>query len=255
MTRLWVVVALPACFRLADEVFPRVRAHAARHLVSTGHSQTQAARAVGVSQAMVSRYLSRPSDEDPLIHRLADELVTGSEASWCALLEAVDDGALTDLLEAERALMAAPPLRVMPQVGLNMARARPQATSPADVFAFPARIVEAGGRLVRPLPPSLGGSRHLAEGLLGLRRQRPGIAALANVRGGLDVEAALTRLDVPWLRLPTGSDLASRLCATQPDTILFHDAGGVGIEPCLYVAGARATDVSALILRLHQEVP
>ncbi|MEA3166241.1 MAG: hypothetical protein QOJ26_1110, partial [Thermoplasmata archaeon] len=111
-------MTVPACLRLADEVFPRVRAIAVRRLVEQGWSQSRAGDAVGLSQAMVSRHLATREPDDPMAQRLADDLVrslvspeaTGSAhgpSDWCTTLTVGQDrpggeDALRDLLAAER---------------------------------------------------------------------------------------------------------------------------------------------------------
>ena len=259
---------LPGCLRLADDVFPRVRAHAARRLVEAGWSQQRAGQAVGLSQAMVSKHLSAPPPADPLVDRLATEFArealeptAGTGPSpWCGTLTAATQrpgaqAALDDLLAAEAALVAAPPLRLLPQVGVNVAVAVQGAAGPQDVLAFPARLVEAHGRLLRPAPPTFGGSGHLARLLLASGKRFPH-RALANVRGGPDVLAAARRLG--WSvaaveRTTRGTDEAPILAALAaarkaPDAV--HDPGAVGLEPCLYVAGPDAASVARSILRL-----
>lgn len=276
-------MTVPACLRLADDVFPRVRALAARRLVAGGWSQERAGRAVGLSQAMVSRHLAAAEPDDPLARRLADDLVAAllaeaagaggtapaaeGPSAWCGTLTVGQErpggqDALRDLLEAERLLRDANPLRVMPQVGLNLARAVPGAASAADVLAFPGRLVEAGGRIVSPAPPAFGGSSHLAGVLLELRAAGAPALALANVRGGADALAAAKRLG--WTvaavrRGPAngtgggGTGDAPVLAAARaaPLAHALHDAGAVGLEPCLYVAGADARDAARRILQLH----
>lgn len=259
---------LPACLRLADEVFPRVRAHAARRLADAGWSQARIGQSLGLSQAMVSKHLASPPPSDALVERLADELAqealapdTQHETSpWCATLTQAQDrpgaeAALQDFLAAERALLAQPPLRLVPQVGLNLALALAGAEGPGDVLAFPGRLVEASGRLVRPAPPAFGGSGHLARVLLALRR-RNGHHALANVRGGADVVAKARRLgwSVHVVDRPAADaqeDLLLQALAAKgkaPDAV--HDPGAVGLEPCLYVSGPDARSVAARILQL-----
>jgi predicted fused transcriptional regulator/phosphomethylpyrimidine kinase len=272
-------MTVPACLRLADDVFPRVRALAARRLVAGGWSQERAGRAVGLSQAMVSRHLAAAEPDDPLARRLAEDLVAALQAesaraaapadgpsAWCGTLTVGQErpggpDALRDLLEAERLLREANPLRLMPQVGLNVARAVPGAASAADVLAFPGRLVEAGGRIVSPAPPAFGGSSHLAGVLLALRAANAPAFALANVRGGADSLAAAKRLGwaVATVRRDRagggaggGSDapvLAAARGAAAADAL--HDAGAVGLEPCLYVAGRDARDAARRILQLH----
>jgi predicted fused transcriptional regulator/phosphomethylpyrimidine kinase len=269
-------MTVPACLRLADEVFPRVRAIAVHRLVGQGWSQSRAGDAVGLSQAMVSRHLSTRVPEDPVAQRLAEDLCAALESpptpatgpsAWCSTLTVGQDrpggeAALADLLTAERSLRAAPPLRVMPQVGLNVARALPSAASADDVLAFPGRLVEAGGgRIVSPAPPAFGGSGHLARCLLAVRRAQPGILALANVRGGNDVQAAAKRLGWTVVRVArstkgTGTGEAPVLAAMGKGraTQAWHDPGAVGLEACLYVAGSDAAEVAARIAALDAEV-
>lgn len=276
-------MTVPACLRLADEVFPRVRALAARCLVAHGWSQQRAGQAVGLSQAMVSRHLAAAEPDDPVAQRLADDLVasllqptsepsepTHGPSAWCATLtigqERVGgDDALRDLLAAEHALREANPLRLMPQVGLNLARAVPTAATADDVLAFPGRLVEAGGRILSPAPPAFGGSGHLARVLLALRGARADALALANVRGGGDVVAAAKGLGwrVAVVRRDRNGIAAARRPADQEAAVLaaaqsagraaeaLHDPGAVGLEPCLYVPGRDAGEAAARILQLH----
>jgi predicted fused transcriptional regulator/phosphomethylpyrimidine kinase len=269
-------MTVPACLRLADEVFPRVRAIAARRLVELGWSQGRAGEAVGLSQAMVSRHLSTREPDDPVAQRLADDLVQALVApqpagsahgpsDWCTTLtvgqdRAGGDEALRDLLSAERALRAGNPVRLMPQVGLNVARAIPEARSVDDVLAFPGRLVEAGGRILNPAPPAFGGSGHLARVLLARREAQPRTAALANVRAGRDVLAAAKRLGWAVATVSRGkaaaADEAPVLASARasPKAVALHDPGAVGLEPCLYVAGADAAEVASRILQLHDSL-
>lgn len=261
---------LPPCFHLADEVFPKVRAQAARRLVARGWSQTRAAQALGLSQAMVSRHVATPPPPpDQLVDRLTAELEAGLLADapapagpspWCAALSVPgNDAPLQDLLEAERLLREGAPLRVVPQIGLNLARALPGATTPEQVLSFPGRIVAAGGRLVAPAPPELGASGHLARCLLRLRARDPAAFAIANVRGGPDLAKAAQRLG--WsvaqvgARRGQGTDEAVLRAidrAADPHTV--HDPGAVGLEPCLYLAGPDARSVARRILDLDAQV-
>ncbi len=260
-------MTVPACLRLADEVFPKVRAAAARRLVAEGWSQARAAKAVGLSQAMVSRHVAAAVELDPLVAALADSLAeevlhpqaAHGPSPWCATLTVGQvrpggDAALADLLAAERLLRAANPIALVPQVGLNLARALPTSVSPDDVLAFPGRLVEAGGRLVSPVPPAFGGSGHLARCLLRLRLRDPGTLALANVRGGPKVAAAAKRLGLKVTVLAGDGGAEERFARAAdaaralPDA--FHDPGAVGLEPCLYLLAPDAQSAARRILAL-----
>ena len=254
-------MALPACFHLADDVFPRVRAEAARRLVAEGRSQRDAAHAVGVSQALVRTHIARAQDDDPLVLRLADDLAagrTGAPDAWCDLLATRagdrEQAALADLLAAERRLLDANPLKLMPQIGINIARALPGAAGPQDVLAFPARLAEAAGRIVRPAPPALGASNHLSRCLLTLR-QHHDVCAIANVRGGPDVAIAVKNAGHALAELAPGDDVDARFAAAAPHATVLHDPGHVGIEPCLYIAGPTAGAVLDTLLSIHEALP
>ena len=261
-------MAVPACLRLADDVLPRVRARAARLLVADGWSQTRAAEVLGVTQAMVSKYLSTPArGDEALLERLAEEVVRSARepapasgpSAWCGLLSvgegrAGSEAALEDLLAAERMLRRDPPLRLVPQIGINLARALPGSQAPEEILAFPGRLVEAGGRLVSPAPPAFGGSGHLARALLHFRSRDAALLALASVRGGPDVRHALAPALLELRRRPkepdTEAPIRRALDGASRVPRFLHDAGGHGIEPCLYVAGPDARGVAAAILEL-----
>lgn len=240
-------VALPACFHLAEDLFPRVRAHAAHQWRSAGWSQTRIAAQLGVSQAMVSKYLRQLPQADALAQRLAADLVVEDASfNWCETLEptvrrAGARAAMDDLLAAEARLLAAAPVHLVPEVGLNMARALPDAASSDDVLAYPARIVAAGDQLVRPISPAFGASRHLAGVLLAMRETNPAITAVANVRPPAGVQAA---------RVDRTTDAADPIVAAAAGVTTLHDPGAFGIEPALYVAGTSAAHVVDQLLSL-----
>lgn len=257
-------VPVPACLRLADRVFPRVRAESARRLLGAGWSQTRTAEALGVSQAMVSKYAARQDGEDDaMVLRLADDLVqelqdpvpADGPSPWCTVLTAVPDRpggqeALQDLLAAEQRLRSKPPLRLVPQIGMNLVRALPGAGGPGEVLGYPARIVGAGDRVLPPAPPELGASDHLARCLLALQAIDPAVQALGSVRGGSDVRAAV---DGPVLEMGPGDDRTAAFEAAlegRPAPFI-HDPGAFGIEPCLYVAGRDAVETAARIHAIH----
>ncbi len=257
-------MAVPACLRLADETFPKVRAAAARRLVAAGWSQARTAEALGLSQPMVSRHLTAPVSGDALVEALAQELCdeamrpTPSQgpSAWCSTLSIGQerpggDVALADLLGAERALRDANPVALVPQVGMNLARALPAAAKPEDVLAFPGRLVEINGKLVAPAPPSFGGSGHLARCLLELRKRDADQLALANVRGGKEVAAAARRLGWKVATLDGDGDAETRFrrAAAKPADA-YHEPGAVGLEACLYIPGRDAIRVAAAILSL-----
>lgn len=260
---------LPPCFHLADEVFPQVRAEAARRLAAQGWSQVRIAQAVHLSQGMVSKHVAaKGTSKDPLVHRLVDELLAELEAGtrsrrspWCDTLSLGEgrpgaEAALADLLQAETRLRQAAPLRLMPQIGLNIARALADSRTPEDILSYPGRLVDVGGALVPPAPPAFGASGHLARCLLALRQREPSLFALANVHGGKRAAAAAAKAGFALIRIkpdPKGGSEAAFgrtvRAAAKLNPFLLDDRTP-GVEPCLYVAGRDAREVAARILAL-----
>ncbi|HVL88462.1 MAG TPA: thiamine-phosphate synthase family protein [Candidatus Thermoplasmatota archaeon] len=267
-------MGLAAFLATTEALAPLVRALASRELAREGWSQDRIAQALGVTQSMVSRYLAaKPPPADALAARLAEELCrelqdppSARPDAWAALvLETARSGAddaLHDLLEAERALAAAAPLALVPQIGINLARAAQDATDPSRVAAFPGRIVEAAGRLVAPAPPAFGASDHLARCLLRARARDPAVQAMGSVRGGDDARRAAAReglapVDVSRRREARGdpdADFAAAVRAARPPILAVHDPGAFGIEPCLYVAGPSARDVARRIVAIERNL-
>lgn len=263
-------MAMPACFLLADDVFPRVRAEAARRMVESGWSQMKAAGALRVSQAMVSKYVGRPRvEEDGTVLRLADELMRTVEApttyegpsSWCQTLSPIQDepesqDALSDILAAEQQLLAVPPMDLIPQIGLNLARSRPSAIGLGGILAFPGRMVAAGDRLVSPVPPAWSASTHLGTALLALQTTRPEILALSNVRGNDRIVAAAESVGIKVERLKRSErrgDEPVIECFAQGHQCVY-DAGAMGIEPCLYVAAESAIEVVETLHKIQSKL-
>lgn len=277
---------LPPCLAVGDDLFPQVRAAVARRLAGEGWSQMRVARALGISQAMVSRHVATPAHAmPPLARRLAEELhadvagrppgagpraaapaptAQGEVPAWCSLVAAASDPpraeALSDLLEAEAALRAANPIRLVPQIGLNLARSLAGAKAPGDVLAFPGRIVEAGGRLVSPAAPAPGGSGHLARCLLHVQGHDATTLGMASARGGPPVRSAARGLGwhVAEISGRRGPDMEAAFrravdrhvqrTGALPDAV--HDPGAVGLEPCLYVPGPDARAATRKLLQL-----
>ncbi len=227
------------------------------------------AKAIGISQGLVSKHVAaKPLAAEPLITRLTAELLLDLEAgtptsasAWCTTLTITDatpggDQAVADVLAAEAMLSSAMPLRLMPQIGLNIARALPDSQTPQDVLSYPGRLVDAGGNLVAPAPPAFGASGHLARCLLHLRGRDPSLMALANVRGGSEAMRAAKKLG--WRVVEIAADRRGDAEApfrravdgeAKPPTVL-HDGKAIGIEPCLYVAAVDATALARLVVQL-----
>ncbi len=210
---------------------------------------------------MVSKYAAKPSDDDALVLRMTEDLLQSLErpedgaSLWCQTLVPATTGepakaALNDLLAAERTLVADPPLSVVPQIGMNIAVAPPEATAPEDILAFPGRMVAAGDRLVSPVPPAWGASKHLAACLLALA-PRSGVRAIANILADADTVAAAQALGLNPVQIDRGAVDHGVLRAFSDGATCVHDPGAHGIEPCLYITGETAEAVAEHIQSIH----
>ncbi|MBI2076962.1 MAG: hypothetical protein HYT80_01130 [Euryarchaeota archaeon] len=100
--------AAPACFNAISRAMPLLRAETARRLVREGLHQERIAEHLGVSQAMVSKYLRRPPrGETVLSPKMVEELVDasvrvalaeesrGRVPAWCPLCTSLCDAGLS----------------------------------------------------------------------------------------------------------------------------------------------------------------
>lgn len=237
-------MALPACFQLAD-LYPRVKAEAARKLLEEGWSQSKAATELQVSQAMVSKYAAKDGDGDPVVQALTKQLLrhvteSAPHAEWCDTARpfAGQETQFQDFANAEVLLLDASP-DVMPQIGVNLALLVDNA-----VLDYPSRLTAKHGQWIRTAPAELGGDGHLAHRLRAMHQANPNIRALANIRGGEDIRAKISCDE----QEPGENGFQQTLHA---NVTAVHDPGDFGIEPCLYVGGTSATDVATRIIQVQ----
>lgn len=269
---------LPPCFRLAERVFPLVRQDAAARLAASGHSQAEIGRRLGVSQAMVSKYLKngapRPQEEDQwIVHQMAQEisqldvqtpppdahshdtvdnpwcralaLTTGEHQEERRRLVATLLGVLNRLQETHLAALT-------PAVGINLAGALPHARARSDVAAFPGRLAWVQGTLRAHAPPEFGASNHLASVLIHAQRDAPGVRLVMNLAGTGDVlDAARKSGETLVQGHPKKRDEAGVVRFTAPSVeFALVDPGGFGIEPALYLVDRDAGKVARRLERL-----
>ncbi|MDG6225919.1 MAG: thiamine-phosphate synthase family protein [Candidatus Thermoplasmatota archaeon] len=83
----------PPCALVVEEALPEIRKRIAKHLYSRGSSQDEIGKLLGVSQAMVSRYMK----EEIIRMEALEAFVDGMSRPLSALAETGDDHDLTDL--------------------------------------------------------------------------------------------------------------------------------------------------------------
>jgi hydroxymethylpyrimidine/phosphomethylpyrimidine kinase len=175
--------------------------------------------------------------------------------------------ALGAAFEALQGLDFAP---LVPEVQSNLACALPGAEDPADVAAFPGRIVRVGRRIAAPAAPAFGASQHVARIVLTVMRYDPEHRACLNIRYGPDILARLEeagcavaafdrRQEPPDVKaregatLEWGTDVALREANRVPDAIA--DQGGAGKEPMIRLLGRTPGEIVEKLRRLLPSRP
>jgi XRE family transcriptional regulator, thiamine biosynthesis regulator len=213
---------IPPCSIINEQFLPTIRGLTARRLGELGHSQSVIADALGVSQAMVSKYLSRPQVMEPfpeieqlaleaadlIIHGADRASLTGLVCKWCFAFKEkgklcshhpVDSCSVCMNLRSEEGIGER--LRVLedleqaighldgtdasvlsPQVRINIARALPESESSMDIAAIPGRLIPLTRGFRTLAPPEFGASRHLSMILLAAMGRDPEIRAVMNIR-------------------------------------------------------------------------
>lgn len=283
-----------ACFNLQERLLPALRAETARRLNEKGLRQARIAEHLGVSQAMVSKYLRhapRPPEGTPatLFKSWVEEAVRRSLQAeqkgvlppWCPLCTQFEGGngvsqaaelqeclrgdrlpkaeaglgVLENLRQAERRMHGADFAKLAPEVRINLAMATPDARDARGVGAFPGRLVNLKGEIRSVSEPEFGASNHLADVLLRVRRQQPAVAAILCVRDDDRVRRALREAGLRYRLLKRQrSELVISVHAQERPDALI-DPGAFGIEPVTYVLGETALEAVDKAQRLLAHLP
>ena len=208
-----------------------VRAMVSRNLTDRGWAQSRIANKLGISQAMVSKYLMKPFPMDPFeeADHLASELtslliqngeeaaITGLICQWCFTFkekgnlcthhpiehcsicmtlrsrEAVGERftVLSDIENALGLLHGNDLSAISPQVRMNIAMSLTTAKNTQDVASIPGRIIPVVNGIRTMGPPEFGVSQHLAGILLLAKKTLPGLRAVMNIRYDEEIKRAM----------------------------------------------------------------
>lgn len=271
---------------------PHVRSETARRLADEGFKQARIAEHLGVSQAMVSKYLRQhvrappgvpaaalQSIVDRSVATVLDEERAGRLAAWCPVCpqmaprtdvkapQLVDEclrgerpterdqaeQVLENLRAATARLERLSFARLAPAVNVNLAMAIPDARDARGVASIPGRLVEVRGRLRAVAAPEFGASRHLSQLLLDVRRQTPDRGAVACLRDGDDVRRAVKAAGLRSKVLQRSRGEVRLPGPFAEDALI--DPGDFGIEPITYLFGTTALDVVEKAERILQNLP
>jgi len=284
---------------IAEELMPYLRARVAERLYSKGFRQARIAGYLGITQAMVSKYLTgkyrRPPGEIAILleeiagevarlilsgspkeeviaflsRRLfelfSSELVCRHYAEYAGISEKrcrelvpafPSSVILEELSLALRELLSLEDFSgLIPEVRSNFVYAPPKAEKVEDVAAIPGRITLVKGRPYA-LPPEFGASKFTASLILEVMKRRPSIRSVLNLRHGEDVEEALKRSGLSFIRVRTSGlseegavrKIAETFEGKAWDAVI--DEGGEGVEPVVYVFGRNPLEVVGKVRRI-----
>ena len=252
---------------LNGTLIKELRGRTCRILSDEGWTQSNLGNALGVSQVMAGNYLhtlpkkySEPieSNLQEASISLADILKTKEVSKWSLNIN-VDEQVisinfplhddreqiLSQLTAVRRRLESALTL-LSTQVRVNIAIASNHAASRSDIAAFPGRLTPIGDK-ARPISsPKFGGSSHLSDLLLELRKQDSKISTIINLRWDPMISEILEKLDIKMVKLKRiDEDLVISKNVLNSNAMI--DEGGYGFEPSLYVFSSESDLVCQIV--------
>ncbi|WP_423999901.1 thiamine-phosphate synthase family protein [Haloarcula salina] len=191
-------------------------------------------------------------EEMPALQGMGCDLcVRGTDA---AVLE--ERTVLSSVRRATRLLSdAAVVVAAIPNVGMNVGMALPDADDALDVAAVPGRIHDLRGRVNVPSNPEFGASEHVAGTILAAMAVDPTRRAALNVVTDEAVLDSARERGVEPLQFDAGyEDRADRLEAAFRERgavprVIYHE-GAFGVEPITYVFGETAVDAAEFAVEL-----
>ncbi|MBU7027273.1 MAG: hypothetical protein HXS48_10055 [Theionarchaea archaeon] len=265
----------PPCMVFIENLFTDLRIRVSHNLNASGYTQGEIAHHLHVSQAMVSKYLSKsvePSEElDEVSSEIARMINQGkdekdillyicqtcfrwreggltctlhnlSECTVCTQLrspEIMDEKqkVVQNVKEALLILESSPSIvKLMPEVRMNIAMSAQNASNPMEVAAVPGRLVPVHGKVTAVSDPEFGASHHLASILL-----KTGNRAVINIRYTEEIRSLFKKVGLSF----TFTD--------EPADVLI-DKGSFGIEPCAYIFGKDAVDAALTVLEIAEHL-
>jgi len=252
---------------LNGNLLKELRGRTCRILSAEGWTQSNLGSALGVSQVMAGNYLhtlptrySEPieSNLQEASLSLAEILKSEEVSKWSLNITANDqtfsinfplqdnkEKILNQISDMRRRLESIIPL-LSPQVRVNIAIASNDAMSSSDIAAFPGRLTPIEDK-ARPLSsPKFGGSSHLSDLLLELRRFNSDIQTIINLRWDPMISESLKKLDIKSVKLGReGDDLLITKNTVKYEAMI--DEGGHGFEPSLYVFSSDSDAVCRIV--------
>ncbi len=280
----------PPCYLMVKRFYPEARSYAVNRLASEGMSQRDIADGLGITPAMVQKYLGRVPGEQPgwivdLGNAMAGAVLSVTDPSdrismICSSCKRVrSDGGFCDshdidgcdlctdggeisngaerrlvlenLKAAYRSISNTDLSALVPQVRINIAYGIHDPEAITDIAAFPGRLSSPHGPLVALAEPEFGASHHLSVLLLDIMSGPGGARAIANIAFTDTTLEAARSFDWTVAKLEEGKGTSEHSISEDDPDILLAE-GGFGIEPALYVLGCDAIDVVSRLLMINE---
>ena len=259
---------------LTSNLFKELRGRSCRLLAEEGWTQARLGNALGVSQVMAGNYLHTlptrykepiESDLEEATKSLAEILKEGDASSWKLIIEVDNhelninfpvqgsrERTLVNITDMRKRLAKVIPL-LSPQVRVNIAIATSEAAEISDIAAFPGRLTPIGGQ-ARPVSSAkFGGSSHLSNLLLELRRFDSSTSVIINLRWDSIISDILEKLEIISSKLERdGESLSVNKRSTEAEALI--DEGSYGFEPSLYIIGKSHKRVCKIVEDLGQYI-
>jgi len=146
---------------------------------------------------------------------------------------------------------------LIPEVGANIAIARPGAKNYLEVVAFPGRIVKTDEGVVAVGEPAYGASRHTAKVLLSVMKRRPGVRVCLVLKRDPKLLSLAESMNFKICSVEGYSsekELLERIEKALEEgrgkCDIIDARGGIGFEPTIYVFGKTGLETAVLVGRL-----
>jgi len=152
--------------------------------------------------------------------------------------------------------------RLIPEVGMNIVYALPDARSREDVAGVMGRIVRLGDHVHPVGEIAFGASDHMARVVLTAMRFDPRIRSAANIRFSEDILSILDTLLFEVCSFERGEeppgvqtmDWGVASCCREGVPDVIYDRGAVGKEPMIRLLGEDPVAVAQNILKLSNRI-
>ncbi len=156
---------------------------------------------------------------------------------------------------------------LIPEIGMNIVYAKPEAKSVEDVVGIPGRIHPVGGRPRASNQPAFGGSNHVARAVQTMMQFETSLRSAISLRFdwefvkiceelGLVVSSYDRREEPQEVKSVDGRTIpwGVRRAVEGMDQIplVIYDLGDLGKEPMIFLFGYTASDVAQTAMRISQ---